>query len=169
MALGVGEWGAPGGASYDAWIGSQLDLQDQSLAGSAFWMWKQRPGFYDWPVVHLDGSLRGDSERAQLLSRPHPDAVPGRLDGLRFDGSRLSLDVSGPGGTAELWSGTAVLSGGTSPPGLPLTRATIDGRAVPAVLSAREWSGAGTSLRGYVVRVAVPRGRHTVALSSGGA
>jgi hypothetical protein len=165
MAVVVGEWGAPPGNDFDTWIADQLDLQDQRVVGSAFWMWKQRAGFYNWPVVQLDGRLRGDTMRAQILSRPHPDAVPGRIVALRYaSGAGLSVLVDGPGGDAVLWSGMQVLSGGPPIPDLPLTHASVDGRPVSAALRARQFSGGGVSVGGYLVTVRVPRGRHTVVL-----
>jgi hypothetical protein len=164
--LVVGEYGSQAGGAWDQWLQAQLDLQDSLRVGSAFWMWKQRTGFYDWPVVRVDGSLRTDSSRAQVLSRPHPDAVPGRLLGFRFDGSALSLAVDGRGGVAVLWSGTQVVSGGSSALAAPLTRVTIDGRSVASQVEPKRFSAQGVSLLGGVVSVRVPSGRHTITLTA---
>lgn len=164
-ALVIGEWGSSAGGAWDGLTAAELRLQDAWGLGSAFWMWKQRPGFYNWYLVNQDGSLRQDSVRAQLLSQPHPDAVPGRLVGCAFGGGRLTVRVTGAGGTATLWSGTQVRSGGPSLLPAPLTHAAIDGRPAPVGLSRRVFRSARVSLLGYVVSVRVPRGTHTLTLS----
>ncbi|MHB1488261.1 MAG: glycoside hydrolase family 5 protein [Acidimicrobiales bacterium] len=73
------EFGSNASAAWDQWIGRELTLQDRYVVGSGFWLWKQQPGFYGWSVVHPNGTLRTSTERAQLLSLPHVDSVPGRL------------------------------------------------------------------------------------------
>jgi endoglycosylceramidase len=165
MPLIVGEYGSAGGGAWDSWLIAQLDLQDQYAVGSAFWMWKQRPGFYNWQLVGLDGGLRSDSDRAQDLSRPHADAVPGRLVSESFDGGHLTVAVDGPGGTAQLWSGTQVISGAPSLLPAPLTRASVDGVSVETTLQRRAYASAAVSLLGYLVSVRVPSGRHTLTLN----
>jgi hypothetical protein len=164
MPLVAGEYGSAGGGAWDTWLLAQLNLQDRYAAGSAFWMWKQRPGFYNWQVVGLDGALRTDSDRAQDLSRPHADAVPGRIVSESFDGAHLSVAVAGPGGTAQLWSGTQVLAGGPSLLPAPLSHASVDGAPAGVALSARRYASAVVSLLGYVVSVHLPAGRHTLQL-----
>jgi hypothetical protein len=178
-AFAVGEWGGQAGGAWEQLLSSKLDLQDSGAVSSAFWMWKQRPGFYNWPVVQVDGTLRSDTGRAQALSRPHADAVPGSLVGERFDGARLTVELGGAGGaggtggaggaggaggTATLWSGTQVLAGGPSPLPAPLTHVTIDGRPATATLSPKRYADGGVSLLGYLVDVHVPPGRHTIEL-----
>lgn len=168
MPVVVGEYGTGNGTGSDRWLQDQLALQDADRVGGAFWMWKQRPGFYDWPVVRVDGTLRTDSMRAQELAEPHPDAVPGTLESLSYSvGGALSLRVRGRGGTAVLWSGTQVLRGGRSLLRRPLTRVLVDGRPVPVSLTARRFYTSGVSLLGYVVRARVPAGAHAVRLVDG--
>lgn len=161
------EWGGSEGEGWPKWRDDQLDLQDQYRVGSAFWMWKQKPGFYNWQTVGLDGSLRRDSQRAQQLARPHVTAVPGQLLATHFDGTRLATQVSGPGGTATLWGGTTVERGGPSPLAVPLTAATIDGRPVASFVSPVTYENPTTRLRGASVDVPVPAGTHTIELVAG--
>ncbi len=164
MALVVGEWGAQAGGAWESLVAAKRALQDEAGIGSSFWMWKQRPGFYNWSLVDLDGGLRADSSRAQLLSRPYPRAISG-LRSFAFDGRRLTVTVDGRGGTAVLWSGTEVLAGGPSAMPAPLTHAAVDGRTVPVALIPRAFRTAAVQLTGDVVRVRVPPGAHTLALS----
>jgi hypothetical protein len=164
-ALFVGEWGARAGGPWERWRDDELDLQDRYRVGSAFWMWKQRPGFYNWQTVEPDGGLRHDSDRAQALSRPHPDAVPGVLRSVRNDGDRLTARVNGSGGTAQFWSGTIVLAGGRSALAAPLTRVRVDGRRVRAVLRRHQYVTGHVDLGGYAVSVRLPAGSHTVVLA----
>jgi endoglycosylceramidase len=164
MPIEVGEWGNAAGGAWEQLVPAKLDLQDAGVAGSSFWMWKQRPGFYDWPVVQLNGALRTDSMRAQQLSRPHPDAVPGTIDSISFDGTRLSVGVHGPGGRAVFWSGTEVLAGGQSALARPLTHVFVDRRAAVTTQRRVGYASAGVSLVGYLVSVPFRSGRHTVVL-----
>jgi hypothetical protein len=162
-----GEWGSDAGGGWEAWRQDQLDLQDQLRVGSAFWMWKQRPGFYDWQTVNGDGSLRSDSLRAQQLSRPHPNAVPGVLDRVLYTPQRLEIQMSGPGGVADLWSGTEVLAGGPSLISSPLTRVMLDDHPVDATLTQRAFATSQVSLLGYDLNVRIPGGTHTIVLLPG--
>jgi hypothetical protein len=165
MAGEIGEWGTGTGPGSDRWIQDQLNLQDRFVVGSAFWVWKQRPGFYNWPVVRVDGSLRRDSLRAQELSEPHPDAVPGVVDAVSYrPGGPLVVRLHGPGGVAVLWSGTRVVRGGPSLLARPLAAVRIDGRAVRAELRPLGFSGPGVRLAGDLVSVRVPPGVHTLTL-----
>jgi hypothetical protein len=130
-------------------------------------MWKQRPGFYDWHTVEVDGGLPSDG-RAQLLSRPHVDTVPGELVSTRYEAGRLQARVLGRGGTARLWSGTLVRRGGANVPGLPLVRALVDGRPARARLERRRYDSPAVELEGYRVYVRVPPGAHELLLVPGG-
>jgi hypothetical protein len=127
-------------------------------------MWKQLPGFYDWPAVNASGDLRTDSQRAQQLSRPHPDAIPGAISGVRLDGAGLTVQVYGHGGTGVLWSGAQVLAGGQSLLPRPLTHVMIDGHAARTSQRLRSYVTATVALRGYLVSVRIPAGRHTLVL-----
>lgn len=167
-AVVVGEWGGPAGDGWDQWRADQLDLQDRHLLGSAAWMWKQRPGFYDWHTVDADGGLRGDSLRAQQLSRPSPRAVPGVLRSVHLAPRRLTVRVTGRGGKAILWAGTIVRRGGPSLLRRPFTRVRIDGRRIRARVVRRRYATHAVALNGYEVRVSVPPGRHTIVLAPAG-
>jgi endoglycosylceramidase len=159
-----GEWGGGSDEAAETLRGQKLDLLDEYRAGSGFWMWKQRPGFYNWQTVGVDGELRDDSLRAQQLSRPHVDAVPGELLSTQLEDGTLTTRLRGPGGRARFWSGTVVESGGTNLLPEALTRVSIDGRKVRSRARLREFESGDTSLTGYRVSIDVPRGTHTVKL-----
>ncbi len=151
------EWSAATSDPTESLRDEVLRLLDAYRVGSGFWMWKQRPGFYNWHTVEVDGSLRTDSRRAAQLSRAHVDSVPGELVSTRVEPSRLSFRVRGPGGTAQAWSGTAPLN-------RALVTAYVDGQPVRAQLRARRYDPPGTTLLGWRVRVPVPAGTHEVEL-----
>lgn len=177
------EFGADASAAWDTWITRQLALQDRFVVGSGFWLWKQRPGFYGWSVVRPHGRLRSSTMRAQLLSLPHVDQVPGRLVATSLTGlpglpgapdvrgGQLSATVdSATGGTVVLWSGTEVLAGGRSLITSPWTRVTVDGHRAVARCSPVHFAipagadGPSLSLAGCRVTVEVTAGRHVVVL-----
>jgi len=134
------EFGSNASAAWDVWLRRELALQNAYVVGSGFWLWKQQPGFYGWSVVQPDGSLRNSTLRAQLLSLPHPDAVPGELLSTRLVGagrrgaipehpSELRFRIYSPhGGTATVWSGTVVTAGGPSLIEAPFTSALVNGK-----------------------------------------
>jgi hypothetical protein len=157
------EWG---GRFEDGFREHTLDLLDVFRVGSGAWMWKQRPGFYDWHTVEVDGGLRSDG-RAQLLSRPHVDTVPGELVSTRYEAGRLQARVLGRGGTARLWSGTVVLRGGENVLGGPLVRALVDGRRAPVRLERRRYDSAAAELEGFRVYLRLPPGAHELVLEPG--
>jgi hypothetical protein len=165
-ALVIGEWGAQAGAQWDDLLRTKLGLQDGLGVGSSFWMWKQRPGFYNWHLVNLDGSLRGDTMRAQIVSEPYPQAVPGRVVSDQVANGRATVVINADRpGTALLWSGTRVVAGGPSGLNAPLIHASLDGHAVPVTLSARSFHTPAVALTGDVVAVQVPAGRHSLELN----
>jgi hypothetical protein len=159
-----GEWGLGSDPAGEERLVANLDLQDEHLAGSGFWMWKQRPGFYNWHTVEPDGSIRPDSMRAQNLSRPHLDAVPGRILRTEWDGRRLLSTVRGRGGRARAWSGTVVRRGGETLLRRPRVRVRIDGEPVRSRRRAKEFATGEVALDGYRVSFRVPAGRHVVEL-----
>ena len=166
MALVIGEWGAQAGRGWDGLLAAKLHLQDSAGLGSAFWMFKQRSGFYGWNLVSLDGGLRADSARAQLLSAPYPRAVPGRLLSCAYVAGRLAVRYDAPrSGLALLWSGTQVRAGGARGVARPLTHATVDGRVIAVTRAPRVFATRVVSLAGDVVGVRVPAGTHTLVLS----
>lgn len=174
------EFGATASPSWDTWISRQLALQNRYVVGSGFWLWKQQPGFYGWGVVRPDGALRSSTDRAQLLSLPHPDSVPGRLVSTELEGS--SLDGALPtrptglvtqvdttqGGVATFWSGTVVEHGGSSILARPFSQVTVNGRLVPATCRTTSFERAGVDLGGCIVAVDLPAGADRVVLDASG-
>lgn len=162
-----GEWGGGSDENAESMRALKLELQNEFRTGSAFWMWKQKPGFYNWQTVNEDGSLRTDSMRAQMLSQPHADRIPGQIVSTAFAGGELTTVASGKGGTARLWSGTVVQKGGASLISKPLIRAFVDGRRVKATLQPKAFNTDAVSLRGFRVLVKIPKGRHSITLKGG--
>jgi hypothetical protein len=166
-ALVDAEWGGGSDPKAESMRALKLELQNEFRAGGAFWMWKQKDGFYDWHTVNEDGSLREDSLRAQVLSQPHADRVPGQIVSTEFAEDELRTVSRGRGGTARLWSGTVVYRGGSSLIARPLIRAFVDGRRVVATLRPKSFRTPEVNIRGFRVFVRVPAGRHEVTLRPG--
>jgi hypothetical protein len=162
-----GEWGGGADPAGEERLLANLDLQNEYVAGSGFWMWKQRPGFYNWHTVEPDGSLRQDSMRAQQLSRPHLDAAPGRIIATEWNGRGLVSTIRGKGGTVRAWSGTVVRRGGNSLIKRPRVRVRIDGEPVRSRRRAKRFATGEVALDGYRVSFPVPRGRHEIELLPG--
>ena len=162
-----GEWGGGSDEKAEAIRESQLNLQDGYRVGGAFWMWKQQPGFYNWGTVQPDGQLRTDTLRAQQLSRPHVDFVPGSLRSTSYSGGQLLTRVWSPGGVARFWSGTQVVNGATSLLPTPYTEVRIDGAPVRPFMTRTSFTAGDTQLDGYRIWVRLPKGEHEVTLSPG--
>lgn len=159
----VDEYGSNATPAWNVWLEAQLRQQNLHRVGSGFWLWKQRRGhWYDWSVVHLNGSLRPTTLRAQLLGEPHVDAVPGDLIATSAGAERLTATIKGPGGKALLWGGTVVAAGGPKVTAQTLHRVTVDGHLVPAVCHRVRFAGAGVRLTGCLLIVHVPAGRRTI-------
>ena len=56
------------------WLEAELDLQDQYLASSTIWVWRETG---DWGLLDADGNVR--EATAVTVSRPFPRAVAGDL------------------------------------------------------------------------------------------
>ncbi|MCB0869640.1 MAG: cellulase family glycosylhydrolase [Solirubrobacterales bacterium] len=162
-----GEWGGGSDEKAESMRALKLELQNEHRVGGAFWMWKQKSGFYNWHTVNEDGSLRDDSMRAQMLSQPHADRIPGQIVSTGFADGKLTTVASGKGGTARLWSGTIVYKGGASLIAQPLIRAFVDGKRVKATLLPKVFKTDKVNIRGFRVQVKVPKGKHSVELRAG--
>lgn len=124
-ALWVGEYG---------WFGDPADdlpevrtfgqQEDQHLAGSAWWQWRQAcgdphsvgsPGGTPAAVIveYRNNGCPGDrdlgvvDEWHEVVARPYPRAAPGRLASVESDGAgrtlALTADGAEPGATLDLW------------------------------------------------------------------
>jgi len=161
------EWGGGTSEKDESMRLLKLDLLDEYRAGSAFWMWKQKPGFYNWQTVNPDGGLRDDSMRAQQLSRPHLDVVPGRLLSTSNEDGRLKAKIRSKGGNARIWSGTVVKSGGETAQSRPLLKAFVNDKAVRIKYCRKDFTNDVVSLRGYRIHVKLPRGKQELELRPG--
>lgn len=159
----VDEYGSNATPAWNTWLAAQLEQQNDARVGSGFWLWKQRRGhWYDWAVVHLGGSLRAHTLRAQLLSQPRVDSVPGDLVATAASAERLSATVSGPGGTATLWGGTVVSKGGKTVTTRTLRTVTENGHRVNARCRTVAFRTAQVGLEGCLLSVHVAAGRQVI-------
>jgi hypothetical protein len=105
--------------------------------------------------------------RAQNLSRPHLDAVPGRILATEWDGHGLVSTIRGKGGTVRAWSGTVVRKGGESLIERPQVRVRIDGEPIRSTRRPKRFRTDGVALDGYRISFPVPGGRHEIELLPG--
>jgi endoglycosylceramidase len=130
----AGEYGTALWAGEYGWFGDPADdlpevrtfgrQEDQHLAGSAWWQWRQACGDphsvgtpggtpADVIVEYRNNGCPGDrdlgvvDEWHEVVSRPYPRAAPGRLRSVESDGAtrtlRLAADGAEPGATLDLW------------------------------------------------------------------
>ncbi len=165
----VDEYGSSATPAWNSWLTAQLDNQNASVVGSAFWLWKQRTGKWDnWATVKLDGSLRSTTLRAQLLSQPHVDSVPGTLVATTASADQLSATVVGDGGEATLWGGTVVGHGGPTTTTATLRQVTVGGKPVRTTCRVIRFRTAGVDLSGCLLTVAVPAGHQVLVATAHG-
>lgn len=76
----LGEFGGmPNVANFNQYIVDHLDIMDEYLMGSTYWLHAKGSGFH---TLDSEGEVK---EFVQYLSRPYPKAVPGRLLAVEFD------------------------------------------------------------------------------------
>jgi endoglycosylceramidase len=159
----VDEYGSSATPAWNSWLTAQLDNQNASVVGSAFWLWKQRTGKWDnWATVTLAGSLRSTTLRAQILSQPHVDSVPGALVATTASADELTATIEGSGGTATVWGGTVVTRGGPTTTASTLRHVTIGGTPVTATCRPVRFRTARVALSGCLLTVTVPAGHQVL-------
>jgi endoglycosylceramidase len=94
--LFIGEFGlGPGHEAFARYIGLQLDAQDELLASSAFWLWKENSQG-SWGLFDHDGATQAWSERPAaiaVVSRPYAPRIAGTGTGVRWDAAARTLTV----------------------------------------------------------------------------
>ncbi len=93
----VGEFGNDARTEHGfRFIEASLERYDEALASWAFWVYEEYSqdswGLYDAGGGETRGALRG--ELADLLARPFPEAVDGRLTGTSWDANSRTLTVT---------------------------------------------------------------------------
>jgi endoglycosylceramidase len=93
--LVITEWGfGPTDPRFADYVLYQQQLQDQVLASSFFWLWKEESqgnwGFYD----DSDGGLTERPSVVQAMTRPRLEAASGVLLGVAYDPTTPSLMVT---------------------------------------------------------------------------
>jgi hypothetical protein len=159
----VDEYGSSATPQWNSWLTAQLSNQNAYGVGSSFWLWKQREGRWDnWATVHLNGSLRSTTLRAQILSQPHVDSVPGSMVATTSSDNKLTVAIDGRSGTATLWGGTVVTTGGPTTTTRTLRKVTINGKAAAANCHIVGFETSNVALSGCLLTFAVPAGHQMI-------
>jgi endoglycosylceramidase len=92
--LVITEWGfGPTDPRFADYVGFEEDAQEEVLASSFFWVWKEISqgnwGFFD----DSDGGLTERAAMEQALTRPHVEATAGALLSIAYDATVPSLSV----------------------------------------------------------------------------
>jgi len=94
--LFIGEFGwGPNSARFADYIGWQLDLQDEYMASSTYWLWKERPstawGFYDYDDK-TDTWIERPAVR-KVFARVAPRAIGGWPVAWKWDGKAARFEL----------------------------------------------------------------------------
>jgi endoglycosylceramidase len=107
--LVIGEWGfGPSDARYADYVGFQLDLQDQYMASSIYWVWKENDeggwGFYDHDMATDSWTERPKARKA--FARVRPRAIAGWPLSWKWESKRFELVTVGDESKAPtiLWT-----------------------------------------------------------------
>lgn len=98
--LFVGEFGAgPDTTNADLWMRYEAELQDEYLASSAFWLWKEQSQGRWGVFEEVEGVWQERPQVVAWLSRIYPQRIAGDPESLSFDGATgaMTLRVSGAG------------------------------------------------------------------------
>jgi hypothetical protein len=139
--LFVGEFGyGPSSPRYADYIGGQLALQDEYMASSAYWVWKEEPstegqwGFFDRDAT--SGAWKERDAVRKVFARVVPRAIAGRPTGWKFDTTTRRFELR--------YQGDAAVTAPTilhlpAPEDAPAGgwKATCDGATVAATPDAR--------------------------------
>ena len=109
-ALLVGEYGIdPGAPNGLRWVETELGLQDETLASSAFWVYEEHSEG-NWGLFDTDGPAdaptRGAlrSALADTLAHPFPQAIDGHIVSTAWDAAARTLTVTlDHAGNGEHW------------------------------------------------------------------
>ncbi|GAC1551122.1 MAG: hypothetical protein NVS3B10_13820 [Polyangiales bacterium] len=158
--LFVGEYGwGPTDGRFDDYIGMQQQLQDETMASSTFWLWKEDSTEGHWGLFDHDAATDRWTERdavRRVFSRVNVEAIGGWPVSWRWDGvaRRFTLTLIGdPAVTAPTLLHLPTPE--DAPGGFALT---CDGRAVPATADADGVVAVGCAGPGEHVVVAEARG-----------
>jgi hypothetical protein len=90
----VGEIGAGGGASNQAWVAKEMNEMDKYHLGWAYWDWDEGGSW----------AFKRNPARLKIVARAYPRATPGSLDTLSYDyhDGQLVVDFTGDASTHPL-------------------------------------------------------------------
>lgn len=142
--LVITEWGfGPSDDQYADFVQWQQELQDQYLASSFYWVWKEY-GATSWGFYSMDDATGAATPRSSTIAqfaRLRPEAIAGTLTAIAHDPATRTLEVTFTGRADLTVPNRISLAGAAS------LAATCDGQAVPAVVSGAtaeiDCSGAG--------------------------
>jgi endoglycosylceramidase len=88
--LGVGPT-TPNGAQ---WIDGSLDMADETLGSTAWWVWKE-DSQGSWGMFDKSGTSWVErSDFIKMIARPHARAIGGDPVAMRWDGATLTIEVT---------------------------------------------------------------------------
>lgn len=127
--LFIGEWGiGPTAQNAARWLRYELDAQDEVLASSALWLWKEQSQG-SWGLFDLDEGTGRWIERQgyiQAVSRPYVQVAGGDLRAVRYDSEAQRLRYEVERGAVPVGDEVFV------PAWFPRPVAVCDGSAVAA-------------------------------------
>ncbi|MBI4508689.1 MAG: cellulase family glycosylhydrolase [Deltaproteobacteria bacterium] len=90
--LFIGEFGAgPATPSVAKYLGIEQDLQDEFLASSAFWLWKEESQG-SWGLFDRVGTGWAErQEMVEILSRPRAERIAGTPESVRLSSGQLAV------------------------------------------------------------------------------
>jgi len=120
----------PTSPNFQSWAGWQGDLEDQTLASSFFWLWKEYGqgswGFYDFSDA---GVATERPAVVAALTRARLEAAAGTLLSVKYDATALVLTVVFEGSASTTAPNLVSIGAGATVPAVDW-KATCDGQPV---------------------------------------
>jgi endoglycosylceramidase len=143
--LAITEWGfGPYDAQYAEFVQWQQELQDQYLASSFYWVWKEY-GATSWGFYSMDEATGVATPRTDTIaqfSRLRPEAIAGTITSTTYDPTTRTLEVAFTGRADVTAANRISLAGAAA------LDATCDGAPVATSVSGAtagvDCSGAGS-------------------------
>jgi len=99
----VTEFGGPTSSYGLERLGNITKQQDEALAGSTFWTWKERSGGWSmWDGNEGEKDMHQEETRRKLLSRARPKVVVGGLDSLDYNPEEQTMLVVATAAAGEV-------------------------------------------------------------------
>lgn len=164
----VGEFPGAVGPGWEELRAEHLTRQRRAGFGGIAWLWKQPADGYGWGTLAPDGSLRADTNAAQVLSAPRLIAGSGAVR-VEADGSG-AVSVRSSGGaaqTVDVWLGAAL-----DPGAKPTRTYRLEPGSGTRIALETSWSSTAvlgdTKIGGTTIRLRLPQGRAAASLVPAG-